>query len=194
MTRRALAIVILLSLAGGTVLRTLWLRADPPVTGSVGIVWHDEGVWVHNARNKVLWGAWRTDEWNPVFIAPVFTGLEYASFRLTGVGIWQARLVPVVSGLISVLMLAAGLNALAGRRAAALGAVLLATNYVYVMWNRAALMESTMTSFIVVAWASYAMAERRAAWGVLAGTAAVLAWFSRPPPRSSSPRWPWMRV
>jgi len=68
-----LAAAILLA---ATAQRTVWLRADPPNT-SVGIVWHDEGSWVHNARNAALWGTWRTDNWNPVFIAPVFTALEY---------------------------------------------------------------------------------------------------------------------
>ncbi|HEY7474491.1 MAG TPA: hypothetical protein VH679_05730, partial [Vicinamibacterales bacterium] len=68
MTRRAFVAGLLAVLVVGTTLRTLWLRADPPTTG-VGIVWHDEGAWVHNARNRALWGAWRTDEWNPVFIA-----------------------------------------------------------------------------------------------------------------------------
>ena len=47
---------------------------------------------MHNARNRALWGTWRTDDWNPVFIAPVFTALEYAAFAAFGVGTWQARL------------------------------------------------------------------------------------------------------
>ena len=159
-------------------MRTLWLRADPPTTG-VGIVWHDEGAWAHNARNRALWGAWRTDQWNPVFIAPVFTALEFAAFETFGVGTWQARVVPVLSGLGAMAMLIAGLHALAGRRAALIGAVLIATNYVFVMWNRAALLESTMIAFIVAAWGMYAMSERRPVLGALAGAAAVLAWFSK---------------
>ena len=36
---------------------------------------------MHNARNRALWGVWRTDDWNPVYIAPVFTALEYVAFR-----------------------------------------------------------------------------------------------------------------
>jgi 4-amino-4-deoxy-L-arabinose transferase-like glycosyltransferase len=160
------------------VLRTLWLRADPP-TSVVGIVWHDEGAWVHNARNGALWDVWRTDEWNPVFIAPVFTALEYAAFEVLGVGTWQARVVPVASGLAAIAMLAAGLHALAGRRAALIGAVLLATNYVFVMWNRAALLESPMIGFIVAAWGAYALAERRPVFGFVAGVLAVLAWFTK---------------
>jgi 4-amino-4-deoxy-L-arabinose transferase-like glycosyltransferase len=170
---------ILLALALGGLLRGLWLTADPPTHANVGIVWHDEGPWVHNARNRALWGVWRTDAWNPVFIAPVFTGLEYAVFRELGVGQWQARIVPAASGLFATVMLAAGALALWGRRAALVAAVLLATSYPFVMWNRAALMESTMTAFIVAAWAAYAMASTRPRWGYAAGTFAALAWFSK---------------
>jgi 4-amino-4-deoxy-L-arabinose transferase-like glycosyltransferase len=170
---------LLIVLASAAALRTAWLTADPPALTPVGIIWHDEGAWVHNARNRALWGTWRTDAWNPVFVAPVFTALEYAAFRAFGVGTWQARTVPVASGLMAVALLAAGLAAFAGRRAALIGAALLATNFVFVMWNRAALMESTMTAFIVASWAAYAMAQRRPWMGVLAGIAIVLAWFTK---------------
>ena len=178
MTRRfVLAILAIVVLAG--VLRGLWLRSDPPIAGSVGIVWHDEGAWVHNARNRALWGAWRTDAWNPVFVAPVFTALEFGAFEMFGVGTWQARTVPVASGLMAVLALMAGLLAISSRRAALFGGVLLASNYGFVMWNRAALMESTMTALLVVSWAAYALSERRPVWGWIAGIAAVLAWFTK---------------
>ena len=149
---RLFLVALLIALAAGGALRTLWLTADPPTHATVGIVWHDEGAWVHNARNRVLWGTWRTDNWNPMFIAPVFTGLEYAAFSQFGVGTWQARTVSVAAGLISILFLAAGLAAGSGRRAASFGAVMLATNYVFVMWNRAALMEPQNTALIVVSW------------------------------------------
>jgi 4-amino-4-deoxy-L-arabinose transferase-like glycosyltransferase len=178
MSRRTFIAGVLAILVAAGLLRTLWLRADPPTT-SVGIVWHDEGAWVHNARNLALWGESRTDNWNPVYIAPVFTALEYGSFAVFGVGTWQARLVPVVSGLAAVALLIAGLNALAGRRAALLGGTLLATNYMFVMWNRAALMESTMTAFLVAGWAAYAMSDRRPAWGLAAGICAALAFFTK---------------
>ena len=80
------------------VLRGLFPAADPPWRSTVGVVWHDEGAWVHNARNKALYGEWRQDEWNPVYIAPVFTALEYVSFRAFGVGVRQARLVSEIAG------------------------------------------------------------------------------------------------
>jgi len=170
---------VLAALLLGALLRGAWPTADPPWRSTVGIVWHDEGAWAHNARNRALLGTWRTDEWNPMFITPVFTALEYAAFRAFGVGTWQARTVPAVSGLFAVLMLALGLAALGGYRAGVIGAGLLATNFVFVMWNRAALMESTMTAFIVASWAAYVLAERRPAVGVLAGVAVILAWFTK---------------
>lgn len=179
MTRRTFLIAALVVLAFAGLLRTVWLTSDPPITNTVGVVWHDEGPWTHNARNKALWGVWRTDNWNPMYLAPVFTGLEYAAFSAFGVGTWQARTVPVVSGLAAVAFLIAGLAAVADRRTALMGGALLATNYAFVMWNRAALMESTMTSLIVISWAAYAMAQRRAWWGVIAGVAAVLAFFTK---------------
>lgn len=171
------AIALTLGLAAG--LRFAWLTADPPVAGNVGIVWHDEGAWVHNARNRALWGTWRTDNWNPVFVAPVFTALEWTSFELFGVGTWQARVVPAASGLVAVLALVAGLSQLTSRRIAIAGGLLLAANYAWVMWNRAALMESTMTMWMVVAWSAYALADRRPVWGVFAGMAAAAAWFTK---------------
>jgi hypothetical protein len=181
MSRRAFLALVLAILALAGLLRTVWLTSDPPSTAvnSVGVVWHDEGAWVHNARNRALWGEWRTDNWNPVFLAPVFTVLEYVAFEAFGVGMWQARLVPVVSGLAAIAFLIAGLTALAGRRAALLGGALLAGNYAFVMWNRAALMESTMTALIVISWSAYALAARRPGWAFVSGVAAVLAFFTK---------------
>jgi hypothetical protein len=176
---RTLFVGLLLALAAGAILRGSWLTSDPPTHAATGIVWHDEGPWVHNARNRALWGTWRTDEWNPVFLTPVFTGLEYISFAAFGVGTWQARMVPVFSGLAAILLIGVGLASAAGARAGFIGASVLATNYVFVMWNRAALMESTMTAFIVASWSAYVLAQRRPILGIFAGCAVVLAWFTK---------------
>jgi hypothetical protein len=161
------------------VLRGLFPAADPPWRTTVGVVWHDEGAWVHNARNKALFGAWRLDEWNPIFIAPVFTGLEYLSFAAFGVGVRQARLVSEVAGLASVILLALGVRRLGGDRASLIAGALLATNYVYVMYDRAAIMEALMAAFIVASWYCSTRAERQPAWGAAAGLMAMLAFFTK---------------
>ena len=171
----ALTIVILLAAA----LRGLFPTADPPWRTTVGIVWHDEGAWVHNARNRVLFGEWRLDEWNPGFIAPVFTGLEYLSFRAFGVGLRQARLVSQVAGVLTVLLIALGVSRVAGRRAGLFAGGVMATAYVHVMYSRAALMEATMLLWLAAGWYSVARSERSPVWGFLAGLSAWLAFFTK---------------
>lgn len=179
MSQRRFAVTLLLVLAAAALLRTLWLRADPPWYPTVGIIWHDEGAWVHNARNEALFGAWRQDEWNPMYVAPVFTLAEYASFRTFGVGTWQARLVSAIAGTISVALLALGVRRLAGPAAGLIAGALLATDYVYVMYDRAAIMEGLMVAFIVAAWWASTRAEDRPAWGAAAGVFAACAYFTK---------------
>ena len=130
----------------GAALRFSFPTADPPWRTTVGVVWHDEGAWTHNARNRALFGEWRMDAWNPMFVAPVFTALEYGSFATFGVGTWQARLVSELAGMVAVLLLGlgvarAGAGREEGRHAGLIAPAGLATNYVYVMYDRAAIME-----------------------------------------------------
>jgi 4-amino-4-deoxy-L-arabinose transferase-like glycosyltransferase len=171
------ALIVLLIVAA--TLRGLFPAADAPWNPPVGIVWHDEGAWVHNARNRALFSAWSLDRWNPMYIAPVFTGLEYLSFRTFGVGVRQARLVPEVCGVIAVGLLALGVRRIGGRLAGLIAAALLGTNYFYVMWDRTALMEGPMVAFMVVSWYSYTRADDHPRWGVAAGAGALLAFFTK---------------
>jgi len=171
--------ILLLILALSALLRGLYPAADPPWNPTVGIVWHDEGPWVHNARNKAMFGQWSLDQWNPMYIAPVFTGLEYVAFRSLGVGVRQARLVPEGCGVVSVWLLALGVARLGGRRAGLIAAALAGTNYFYVMWNRAALMEGPMAAFIVASWYCYVRADDRPYWGFVSGACALLAFFTK---------------
>ena len=164
-------------------LRGLFPVADPPWQIPVGVVWHDEGAWTHNARNMALFGAWETDRWNPMYLAPVFNALEYVSFRIFGVGLWQARLVSELLGFASVLLVAGAVRLAAGRTAGAMAGALTATNFVWVMWNRAALLETTMVVPMTAALYACARADRlggtrAAAWGALASAFAVAAFFA----------------
>src|SRR5262245_46976128 len=178
-SRRTFRRILFLLLALAALMRGLYPAADPPWNPAVGIVWHDEGPWVHNARNKALFGQWSLDQWNPMYVAPVFTGLEYLAFRWFGVGVRQARIVPVVCGLLSVWLLALGVARIGGRRAGLIAAALAGTNYFYVMWNRAALMEGPMVAFMVASWYCYVRAEDQPRWGFAAGACALLAFFTK---------------
>ena len=114
-----------------------------------------------------------------MYLTPVFTGLEYVALSAFGVGQWQVRTVSQVMGLLSILAVGVGVAACASRRAGTAAAALLATNYIWVMWNRAALMETTMVAFIAISWSAYALAYRRPIWGVVAGASAILAFFTK---------------
>jgi 4-amino-4-deoxy-L-arabinose transferase-like glycosyltransferase len=178
-SRATFAITLLLVVLVALGLRTVYPVADPPARPTVGIVWHDEGAWVHNARNRVLFGAWKLDEWNPMYVTPVLTGLEYASFRFLGVGLRQARLVPELLGVLSVWLLGLGVARIANRLAGVIAAAWLATNFVFVMYNRAATIEATMVAFLVVAWYGCARSSGSPRWGLLAGLGAILAYFTK---------------
>ena len=171
----ALAAVVLLASA----LRGLFPLADPPWRSPIGITWHDEGVWAHNARNQALFGAWRLDEWNPMFVSPVFTGLEFVSFTLFGVGLWQARLVSMIAGTAAVAALALGLRATASPAVALAGGLLLAVNYTWVMYSRVALLEATMIAALVGSWACYTQSVRSRAWAAAAALLALVAFFTK---------------
>jgi 4-amino-4-deoxy-L-arabinose transferase-like glycosyltransferase len=179
LTGRRFLAGLLLVLVAASVLRGLFPAADPPWRATVGIVWHDEGAWVHNARNKALFGEWSMDAWNPMYIAPVFTGLQYVAFATLGVGVRQARLMPELLGVLSVALLALGVRRIAGGHAALAAGGLLATNFVYLMWNRTAMMEGPMVAFIVCAWFCYVRAQDDPRWGWLAGVCALLAFFTK---------------
>ena len=69
--------------------------------------------------------------------------------------------------------------ALLYREAGLIAGALLATNYVYVMWNRAALMEASMVAFMVAAWYCYVRAQTQPLWGVPAAACALLAYFTK---------------
>lgn len=66
---------------------------------------NDEGYWNHSARCKVLFDTFVPDEFNQDIIAsPLFTLIQWAVFSLSGVSIYSARLLPLVSLWLILLM------------------------------------------------------------------------------------------
>jgi 4-amino-4-deoxy-L-arabinose transferase-like glycosyltransferase len=179
MSSRTFLVSLLAVVVIATVVRVAFPTADPPWRTTVGVIWHDEGAWTHNARNRALFGTWATDNWNPLYIAPVFTGLEYAAFRAFGVGLWQARSVSMLAGIASVLLLGLAVRRTGGRAAGLVAAGLLATNYVWVMYSRAALMEAAMVAFMVASFYAWVRAGRQPGWGLAAAACALLAYFTK---------------
>ena len=82
----------------------LHLDSDPSPLKRLGDV-GDEGWWQHNARCKVLFGVFLPDEVNQGAIGtPLFTAVQWLCFSLAGVSLFSARLVPLISLWLILLM------------------------------------------------------------------------------------------
>jgi len=128
-------VILVLILVAAT--RFIYLGADPPIHLSPsGGLFGDEAALAHNARNKVLFGIWITDEWNPFIYNPILTILEYFSFLAFGVGLIQLRIVNVLAVLFSFYLLFISLKESAGKRVALFSVVLLGFNCIFLMYNR----------------------------------------------------------
>jgi 4-amino-4-deoxy-L-arabinose transferase-like glycosyltransferase len=127
------AVVLLLIIA----LRIVYLDADPPpfLDWSGGYV-ADEMALAHNARNKVLFGQWITDEWNPLFYTPLLTLLEYVSFSLFGVGLKSLRLVNVLFISLGLVLFYWTMREGVGKKAALLSLILLGFNFIFLSYSR----------------------------------------------------------
>ncbi len=172
----------LLALAFCLIPRALDLVCDPPPTlGESGGYYADEGFWTHNARNKVLFGTWVTDEWNNMYASPLTHGPTFVSFRLFGVGLRQARIIPVALSLIAVLLIIWGLPG----HAAPLGALLFSSNVLLIHFGRLSLLEAPLILLLLASWAL--LAQEKLTWrelflsgiamGLAVGTKLSVAYF-----------------
>ena len=146
--RTALYLTLLLGL--GLVLRLTFPTADPPIFRAVGTFWVDEGAWVASARNHALFGTWQLNQWNPLHVSPLFTGLVSLSYALFGVGTWASRLPGMLLGAALPLLAFATLR-YEDRRAAWIAALFMATDYTLVSYARVAMIEMTMVTVLAVA-------------------------------------------
>lgn len=160
-------------------LRLLFLTADPPSAISIGTVWLDEGGWTHNARNKVLFDEWRLDEFNPMFFSPIFTYLEYLSFKAFGVGTFQARLVSVVFGCLSLLFFYATMRISFNRIIALSAFFFMGTNYIFLMHNRIAMADTTLIFFMVLTLFFFQKSEERLYYSIFSGISCMLAFVTK---------------
>ncbi len=173
------AILVFLVLTIG--LRTVALDSDPygALDWSAGQL-TDEGFYIHNARNVVLYGRPVTDEFNNMLLAPLLHFTQVAIFKTFGVGAIQARSISVVCSLLAIPLLWFALRRTFGTRVAAVGTVLLALDHTNLLFNRMALMDTPAALGAVAAFFAFTQGlhstdkRRRMAWlaacGILIGT------------------------
>lgn len=134
------------------VLRVVYLQSDPyPGLSWSSALLTDEGFYIHNARNVVLFGRPVTDQFNNMLIMPVLHFLQLAVFRVIGVGSVQARLISIVLSLAALLAYYRGVRITIGSRAALVAVTFLALDHISFLYNRLALMDSPASDFLVFA-------------------------------------------
>ncbi len=124
-------------LAGSYFLR---LEADPPVYLSPsGGAFADEGPWLHNARNLLLFGQLESDGWNPWLLSPLTHLAGLGAMWTGGVTLAVARVSALGVFFLALLALAAWPSS---RRLGILIALLYGTHYLVGMYGRLVLVDN----------------------------------------------------
>jgi 4-amino-4-deoxy-L-arabinose transferase-like glycosyltransferase len=164
---------------GVFVLRLLWLDADAASTLTwSGAPFTDEGLYSHAARNRVLFGTWRTDGWDNRLVSPLFDVLAFLVFRVAGVGYAQLRLINVVLTTLALPLWWAFLRRDVGERWAFLGVGLLGLNYFWFQYSRLGLLEPGVVVWLIAsAWCWRRAVDGSWRWAIGCGICAGIAWI-----------------
>lgn len=137
-------------------LRLAALDSDPYYRLSwSGALLTDEGYYMHNARNRILFGQTRTDGFNNYLIMPALHAVQVAVFSLFGVGAIQARLISVTLSMFSLIVFYAALHRAFGRSVALWGMLFLGFDHVNLLFNRMALMDTPAAFLLVCAFYAF---------------------------------------
>ena len=131
-------------------LRVFALESDPypRLCWSTGLL-TDEGFYIHNARNLVLFGRERTDEFNNSLIMPTLHYVQVAVFRLFGVSSVSARSISVVLSLATLAVFFSAMQRAFNQKIAGVATLFLGLDHINLLYNRMALMD-TPAAFLLV--------------------------------------------
>ena len=179
--KKGLVLALLLLIPGA--LRLQHVRADPPlllpsISGSAGI-YFDEGIYCHNARNRILFGRWITDEWNPLVYNAPLTAIYYVGFRLFGISIVTVKAINVLFGLLGILLFLAALRTYLGSGPALAVTSLFALDYINIMYNRLGLLENFSCFCFLLGFYFFVRSRGRASMAFFVGVTAALAALSK---------------
>ena len=179
--KKGLGLALILVIAGA--LRLQHVRADPPlllpsISGSAGI-YFDEGIYCHNARNKILFGRWITDEWNPIVYNAPLTGVYYLSFKLFGLSIVTVKVINILFGLLGIFLFQAGLRTYLTSGQALTLTSLFALDYYSLMYNRLGLLENYSCFCFLLGFYFFVRSRGRRVMAFLLGLTATLAALSK---------------
>lgn len=159
------------------------LKADPPdnLSWSTG-PFTDDALNYYSARNMVLYGRWKVDEYLPFAIYPLANSIMALIFKLLGIGFVQVKLLSVLCAMLSVLVMYLLVKEDYGPLAGMVAALLQATCYPLVMYSRLAMAEPVQIVFLLLTGLFYVRGVKRPTsmlWcGLFAGAAVLLVKFS----------------
>ncbi len=168
-------LILIILLLAGAYLRFSHLRADPSydLSWSLG-PFTDEGAIGINARNMVLFGHWLMDDIFRMGVSPLLSLLYYLIFSVFGIGFIQIRILPVLLSLGTLALLFLIIKKEGSIKTALFSVFFLATNYLYVMHNRLALEETSLSFFLVLSLFFLQLGEEKRFYLILCGFASVL--------------------
>ncbi len=129
------------------------LDADPPYnlskvsSGEFG----DPGSYSLNARNKVVLGHWKSDQWNLMYTNPVPHIITYLVFRLFGVSFFTMNLIPLFFSLFTIIVIfSLFLRILKNENYAFLLTVVFSFQYLFLCYSKIANRTLPMAFFILL--------------------------------------------
>jgi len=151
-------IILLLILLLAFAMRLHNLTADAPLGISATQELSLDGpATISAGRDMALFGQWNAFA-SPHAIQimyPFANWLAFLFFRLLGTSYWSANLISVVTGLLSIALIAGFARQHFSRRSAQFAAFFLAINYIYIIYNRDPMAYTTVScgmAFILYAW------------------------------------------
>lgn len=109
----------------------------------------DEGFYLHNARNLILFGNTRTDDFNNMMIMPTLHFVQVAVFKVCGVGIVQSRMISVTLSILTIPVFFDSLRRGFGLREAIVGTIFFGLDHINILYNRLALMDTPAMALAV---------------------------------------------
>lgn len=179
--KHGLGLALILILAAG--LRLQHVKADPPLilpalSGSAG-VYFDEGIYCHNARNKILFGRWIMDEWNPLVYNAPLTMIYFAGFKLFGISIVTVKVINILFSLLGILLFHAGLRTYMSSGQALALSGLFALDFYGLMYNRIGLLENFSSLCFLLSFYLFVRARGRQGMTFLLGLTVTLTALSK---------------
>lgn len=150
-------------------LRFYRLDADPPFLQDTDFM-VDEGGWVHNARNQLLFDTWlQHDHDFPYFAAPGFVYLILLAFKIGGLSLLSARAISAIAGVLTVVVLFFLMKRESTKNEAVLATIFLGFSFFHILYSRVAMAESLLTLMLILTIYLWRLGKSKLIFSSLAG-------------------------